>query len=154
MPIIEVNGNTSDNDTLTFTGTNLSETYNINTAAAATDADRILQLFSTGTSPLLVLRKYTGFITLNVYGLDGVDTFQRPYRPEHRPQPVHQRQHPQREEEADRRVERLRHPPRPKIIQSTATQDPTSGLVEVIYNSNSDSKIQYAGIENVTIKKQ
>ena len=39
--------------------------------------------------------------------------------------------------------------PRPKIVQSTATQNPTSGLVSVTYPT-SKSLIQYDGIENVT----
>jgi hypothetical protein len=43
VPIVYANGNAADNDTLTFTGTNNSDTSQINLAAAGTDAGGQLQ---------------------------------------------------------------------------------------------------------------
>src|SRR5262249_54050716 len=74
---IDVNGNAptpSETDTLSFAGTNAANTYQINLAAAGTAADPILQLQS-GAATLLTLGNYTNFNTLNVFGLDGKNTF-------------------------------------------------------------------------------
>ena len=45
--------------------------------------------------------------------------------------------------------------PRPKIVQSTSTQDHDAGLVSADYGPGLPSfLIQYDGIENVTIRQQ
>src|SRR5262249_49364792 len=76
VPFVYVNGNAADNDTLTFTGTNNSDVFQIHTEAAGTDAAPVLELQdATAVNTLLTLGNYTGFSTLNVYGLDGADTF-------------------------------------------------------------------------------
>jgi hypothetical protein len=43
--------------------------------------------------------------------------------------------------------------PHPKIVHSTATQNPTSGLVSLDYGL-AFFLIEYAGIENVTIRQR
>ena len=43
--------------------------------------------------------------------------------------------------------------PKPKIVHSTSTQNPASGLVSLNYGTSTDL-IQYDGFENVTIKQQ
>ena len=43
--------------------------------------------------------------------------------------------------------------PRPKIIHSTQTQDPNSGLVSLQYSPAVTDLVQYANVENVVIRK-
>ena len=75
VPVVYVNGNPAYSDTLTFTGTNNSDVFQINTDAAGTDTAPVLTLQDATANTLLTLGNYTGFSTLNVYGLDGTDTF-------------------------------------------------------------------------------
>jgi len=43
--------------------------------------------------------------------------------------------------------------PRPRIIHSAATQDPDSGIVDLLYDSGQRSVVQYTGVEDVVIRK-
>lgn len=76
VPVVYVDGNAATNDTLTFTGTNNPDVFQINLNATGTDTGLVLKLQeATAANTLLTLGNYTGFRTLNVYGLDGADTF-------------------------------------------------------------------------------
>src|SRR5262249_13618326 len=76
VPNLYANGNVADNDTVTFTGTNNSDVYQINLNAAGTNADPVLKLQdASAVNTLLTLGNYSGFSQLNVYSLDGGDTY-------------------------------------------------------------------------------
>ncbi len=154
VPIVYAYGNAADNDTLTFTGTNNSDVFQINLNAEGTDADPVLILQdSTATSTLLTLGNYTGFSTLNVSGLDDADTFNVYTGPTlGRNLYLDGGLSPGKKKLTDV-LNVFYVMPRPKIVQSTATQNPSSGLVSLDYGSSS-SMITYDEIENVTIRKQ
>jgi hypothetical protein len=154
---ITVNGNAptpTETDTLTFAGTSAPDTFNINLAALGTSADPILNLLNSSATTLLTLQNYTNFNTLNVQGLDGADTFN-----------VHTSATgpsrnlfidggtPNGKKKSTDNLNVFYTPPRPHIIQSTATQDPSAGLVDLNYGT-ARFVIQFDNIEQVVISKQ
>jgi hypothetical protein len=155
---IDVNGNTpspTETDTLTFAGTNAADTFQINLAAAGTDADPILKLQnSSGTTTLLTLRNYTNFDTLHVLGLDGADTFNvttaasGPSRNLFVDGGL-----PTAKKKSTDNLNVFYTAPRPAIIQSTATQNPGAGLVDLNYGT-ARFVVQYDDIEQVVIRKK
>jgi hypothetical protein len=155
VPFVYVNGNAADNDTLTFTGTNNSEVYQINlNAAGKTDADPVLKLQdATATNTLLTLVNYTGFSTLNVSGLDGADTFNVHTGPDVSRNLYLNGGIASGKKKLTDLLNVFYLMPRPKIVHSTSTQNPTSGLVSLDYGTSKDL-ITYDAIENVTIQKQ
>jgi len=154
---IDVNGNTpspSETDTLTFAGTNAADTFNINLAAAATNADPILQLLNGAGTTLLTLRNYTNFDTLRTLGLDGTDTFNvttaggGPSRDLFVDGGL-----PSGKKKSTDNLNVFYTPPRPSIIHSTATQDPDAGIVDLDYGT-ARFVVQYDDIEQVVIRKK
>ncbi len=153
VPVIYANGNAADNDTLTFTGTSNSDVFQINLNAVGTDADPVLKLQNATANTLLTLGNYTGFSTLNVSGLDDADTFNVYTGPTMgRNLYLDGGLSPGKKKLTDV-LNVFYVMPRPKIVQSTATQNPSSGLVSLDYGT-STSLIQYDGIEDVIIRKQ
>jgi len=162
VPALVVNGNPADSDTLAFSGTNNSDTFKINLAAAGTAADPVLKLQSTATSALLLtLQNYTGFTTLNVNGLDGADTFNvytGPTAPSDPNLPGGRNLFingtlPSGKKKGTNVLHVFYLGQRPKIVQTVATQNPTSGQIKLDYGT-ALYLIGYAGIQNVTIAKQ
>ena len=153
VPIVYANGNAVDNDTLTFTGINDSNIFQINMDAAGTDTDPVLKLQNSSATTLLTLEDYTGFSTLNVFGLDGADTFNVYTGPTvSRNLYLNGGLSPGKKKLTDV-LNVFYVMPRPKIVQSAATQNPSSGLVSLDYKSSTDM-ITYDAIENVVIRKQ
>jgi len=154
---INVNGNTpspTETDTLTFAGTNAADTFQINLAAAGSDASPILRLQnSSGTTTLLTLRNYTNFDTLHVLGLDGADTFNvttaasGPSRNLFVDGGL-----PTAKKKSTDNLNIFYTAPRPSIIQSAATQNPGAGLVDLNYGT-ARFVVQYDDIEQVVIRK-
>jgi hypothetical protein len=154
VPVVYVNGNAATNDTLTFTGTNNNDVFQINLNAAGTDAAPVLKLQNaTAANTLLTLGNYTGFSTLKVYGLDGADTYNVYTGPTVSRNLYINGNLPSGKKKLTNLMNVFYVMPRPKIVQSTATQDPSSGLVSLNYGTSNDL-IQYDGIQNVTIQKQ
>jgi hypothetical protein len=157
VPVVYVNGNPADNDTLTFTGTNNSDTFQINLAVAGTDADPVLKLQDTTAHTLLTLGNYTGFQTLNLAGLDGADVFNvyvAPVTTIPGRQIFINADLPSGKKLTDT-LNVFFAKPRPKIVHSTATQDPDAGLVSADYGTGLGFfLIQFDGIEKVTIQQQ
>jgi hypothetical protein len=159
---IDVNGNIDSTtnvpeDTLTFAGTNAVDTFQINLAAAGTDADPILKLQNatgTTTTTLLTLRNYTNFNTLNVQGLDGADTFNvtTAATGPSRDLFVDGGLSPGKKKSTDN-LNIFYTLPRPKIIQSAATQEPDAGLVDLDYNT-ARFVVEYDNIEQVRVLKK
>lgn len=155
------NGNSGPNgaDTLTFAGTTANDLFQIHLAATGTPTDPILQLQdSTGTNTLLTLRSYTGFNTLNVLGLDGEDTFNVYVSGTNALGTAPSRNlfidggTPTGKKKSTDNLNLIYTSPRPSIISSTATQNPTSGLIDVNYGA-ARFLVQYADIEQVVIRK-
>ncbi len=159
VQILDVNGNVpgpTETDTLTFAGTNAVDYFDINLAAAATSAEPILRLRSTPNgTPLLTLRSYTNFNTLNVKGLDGADTFN-----------VYTADtggvdrnvfidggSPTAKKKSTDNLNVFYVMPKPRIIHSAATQNPGSGLVDLSYASRR-FLVQYADMEQIVISKK
>jgi hypothetical protein len=159
VPVVYANGIAAQNDTLTFTGTTSSDTYQINMAAAGTDADPVLKLLhATATATLLTLGNYTGFQTLNVASLSGADVFNVHVAPV---TTIPGRQlfinaQPTTGKKKLTNVLNFYYvKPRPKIIHSTSTQDPDAGLVSADYGTGLGFfLINYDGIQTVTILQQ
>jgi hypothetical protein len=149
---IDVNGNTTETDTLTFAGTNKDDTFQINLAAAGTNTDPILQLQnSLGT--LLTLRNYTGFDTLRVLGLDGADTFNVTVAPSDTSRNLFVDGGPSAgKKKSTDDLNIIYNPPKPKIIRSAATQNPDAGLVDLDYGT-ARFVVEYNDVEQVTIRK-
>ena len=160
---IDVNGNAptpTETDTLTFAGTNAPDTFNINLAAAGTNADPILQLQNSSGTTLLTLRNYTNFNTLNVLGLDGADTFNvftAATTAAGDPSPSRNLfvdgGLPTGKKKSTDNLNIFYTPPRPSIIQSAATQDPDAGIVDLDYNT-ARFVVQYDDIEQVVITEK
>jgi hypothetical protein len=157
-----VNGNAGPNgaDTLSFAGTTANDLIQIHMAATATAADPILQLQdSTGINTLLTLRSYTGFNTLNVLGLDGEDTFNVYVAGTNTLGTAPSRNlfidggTPTGKKKSTDNLNLIYTSPRPSIIQSAATQNPQSGLIDVKYGAAARFLVQYADIEQVVIRK-
>jgi hypothetical protein len=159
VPVMYANGNSADNDTLTFTGTNNSETYQINLAAAGTNSDPVLQLQdAAAVNTLLTLANYTGFQTLNIAGLDGADVFNVLVAPV---TTIPGRQIfingdlPSGKKKLTDSLNVVYAKPKPKIVHSTSQQDPDAGLVSADYGTGFGFfLIQFDGIENVSIHQQ
>ncbi|HEX4794745.1 MAG TPA: hypothetical protein VH370_13175 [Humisphaera sp.] len=158
VPFVYVNGNPADNDTLTFTGTNNNDVYLIHLEAAGSNAAPVLQLQDATAHTLLTLGNYTGFGTLNVSGLDGADTYNvytaatapsDPNSPGGRNLFINGNL-PSGKKKLTNVLHIFYSPKRPKIVQTVATQDPTSGQVQLDYGT-ALFLIGYAGIQNVTI---
>jgi hypothetical protein len=155
-PALVVNGNPADNDTVTFTGTLATDTFQINLAAAGTAADPVLKLLDPTGTTLLTLQNYTGFPLLNIQGLSGGDTFNvftGPTAPGGGRQIFINEQLPAGKKKLTAVLNVFYVAPRPKIVHSTSTQDPDAGLVSLNYGTAS-YLIQFDGILNVTIQKQ
>jgi hypothetical protein len=153
VPIVYANGNAADNDTLTFTGTNNSDTFQINLAAAGTDADPVLKLQDAAGNALLTLGNYTGFKTLNLAGLDGSDVFNVFAAPTGPGRQIFiNGDLPSGKKKGTDTLNVIYARPKPKIVHSTATQDPDAGLVSLDYGTVF-FLIQFDGIENVTIRQ-
>ena len=157
---IAVNGNvatTTETDTLAFSGTNAPDIFTINMAAVgATVADPVLKLQASASAPpLLVLRNYTNFNTLRINGLDGADTF-NVYTADSTVAPdraiLIDGGAPTAKKKSTDQLNIFYTPLRPRIIQSAATQNPGSGLVDLAY-TNRRYLVQYADIEDVTIQR-
>ena len=156
VPRLDFNGNPGENDTLSFTGTDNDDVFQIHLDAAGTDGDPILILQTTVGATLLTLRNYTGFASnvLSVYGLDGADTF-NVYTSARGPSrnlfldggP------PSGKKKSTDKLNIFYEAPRPRIIQSTEQQDPDAGLVDLDYGT-ARVLIQYDDIEDVTIAKK
>jgi hypothetical protein len=153
VPFVYVNGNAATNDTLTFTGTNNNDVFQINLNAQGTDAAPVLQLQNTSGSTLLRLGNYTGFSTLNVHGLDGADTFNVYTGPTVSRNLYINGNLPSGKKKLTNLMNVFYVMPKPKIVHSTSTQNPSSGLVNLTYATSTDL-ITYDGIQNVTIKQQ
>jgi hypothetical protein len=162
VPAFVVNGNPADSDTLAFAGTNNSDTFKINLAAAGTAADPVLKLQTTATAALLLtLQNYTGFQTLNVKGLDSADTFNvytAPTAPVDPNVPGGRNLFidgtlPSGKKKGTNVLHVYYLGQRPKIVQTVATQNPTSGQIKLDYGT-AVYLVGYAGIQNVTIGKQ
>ncbi len=151
-----VNGNTStptETDTLAFSGTNGVDLVSINMAANGS-TEPVLRL-GTPASPLLTLRNYTNLPTLRINGLDGADTF-NVYTADSLVAPNRQilidGGAPTAKKKLTDKLNVFYTPSRPRIVHSTETQNPQSGLVDLAY-TNRRYLVQYADIEDVTISR-
>ena len=155
VPVVYVNGNTATNDTLTFTGTSNSDIFNANLNVQGTDSLPVLQLTDSTAKTLLKLGNYTGFSQLNIYGVDGADTFNvyTAASPTYSRNLYINGSIPSGKKKLTNVLNVFYTGSKPKIVQSAATQNPSSGLVSLDYGSSKDL-IQYDGIQNVTIRKQ
>jgi hypothetical protein len=159
VPVVYANGIAAQKDTLTFTGTNSSDTFQINLAAAGTDADPVLKLQdATATTTLLTLGNYTGFQTLNIASLSGADVFNVHVAPV---TTIPGRQifidgEPSTGKKKLTNVLNVFYvKPRPKIIHSTSQQDSDAGLVSADYGTGLGFfLINFDGIPTVTIRQQ
>jgi hypothetical protein len=154
VPGLVVNGNAADNDTLTFTGTNNPDLFQINLAAAGTAADPVLQLQNPTAATLLVLQNYTGFSTLNVDGLDGRDQFNvlvKAVAPGGGRNLALNGDLPAGGRKPVLDVLNVAYVgrTRPSIKNSPTKDDPTSGLVYVAFEGGAAYLVQYAGMESV-----
>jgi hypothetical protein len=158
---IDVNGNIStpnETDTLTFVGTNAADTFQINLAAAGTTADPILTLQNATGTTLLTLRNYTNFNTLNVLGLDGTDTFNVTTAASIPNSTLPGRNLfvdgglPTGKKKSTDNLNVFYTSPRPRIIQSAATQNPDAGIVDLDYGT-ARFVVQYNDVEQVVIRK-
>ena len=110
-------------------------------------------------TPLLTLRSYTNFNTLNVLGLDGADTFNVYTSATIRDPDVLERNlfvdggPPSGKKKSTDILNIFYTPPRPSIIQSAATQDPDAGIVDLDYNT-ARFVVQYDDIELVPPPKR
>ena len=153
---IAVNGNTptaTETDTLAFSGTNAADVFTINMAANGS-SEPVLRL-GAPLAPLLTLRNYTNFNTLRINGLDGADTF-NVYTADSTAAPDRQilidGGAPTAKKKSTDQLNVFYTPSRPRIIQSAATQNPGSGLVDLAYTLRR-YLVQYADIEDVTIQR-
>ena len=136
VQFVEVNGNTptaTETDTLTFLGTNSADLFNIRLQAAGSDSDPVLKLLTaTGTTTLLTLTNYSNFNTLRVKGLDGADIF-NVYTADSgsidRMVLIDGGAPTAKKKETDK-LNVYYTGNRPRITQSTTTQDPITGLVD------------------------
>jgi hypothetical protein len=156
VQFLEVNGNNgsgTDTDTLTFDGTNVADVVAINTEAAGTNAAPVLKLLnSAGTAALLTLRNYSAFNTLNVRTFDGADDV-RVYTGPARGRNISvDGGIPLGKNKLTDLLTIYYTPNRPRIVQSAATQNPDSGLVNLDYGT-SLTLVQYASMELVVIKR-
>jgi hypothetical protein len=155
VPIVYVNGQLDDGDTLTFTGTTNNNTWKINLAATGTDADPVLQLQNAaGTSTLLTLGNYTGFSKPSIVGLSGSDIFNVYVAPVGFGRQIYINAEPSTGKKLTNVLNVFYAKPKPSIVHSTSTQNPDSGLVSANYGGNSSFLIDFDGIPKVTIQQQ
>jgi hypothetical protein len=154
---IDVIGNTptpTETDTLTFAGTDADDTFNIHLAAVGTNADPILQLQNSSGATLLTLRNYTNFNTLNVLGLGGADTFNVTTSADGPSRNLFvDGGLPSGKNKSTDILKISYTPPRPKIIQSTETQNPDAGLVDLDYGT-ARFEVRYRDVEQVPPPKR
>jgi hypothetical protein len=161
---ILVNGNAptpNETDTLTFAGTNAADTFNINLAAVGTISDPVLKLQKNGTTTLLTLENYTNFNTLRVQGLDGSDTFNVLTAASTTPPDLNFQGRnlfvdggqPTGKKKLTDNLNVFYTAPRPKIIQSAATQDPDAGLVDLDYGT-ARFVVNYDDVEQVRVLRK
>jgi hypothetical protein len=158
VPIINnVIGQTADNDTLTFTGTNNDDVFQIHLEVGATpnDATPVLQLQTATLSTLLTLTNYSGFQTPTIAGLDGSDVFNVFVAPTGPGRQIFiNGDVPSGKKKGTDVLHIFYAKPRPKIVHSTSTQDHDAGLVSLDYGAGLPFfLIQFDGIENVTISQ-
>jgi hypothetical protein len=146
-------GSATDGDTLTFEGTNDVDVFTIDLEADGTDADPVLALRNAAATTLLILRNYTGFETLNVRGLDGEDDFNVFTGPVRGRFVSIDGGTPTGKKKLTDDLFIFYTPPRPRIVHSTETQNPQSGLVDLLYDSGARSFVKYADIEQVVIRR-
>jgi hypothetical protein len=156
VPIVFVNGQTADSDTLTFTGTNNDDVFQIHLEAAGTDAAPVLKLQDTLANTLLTLENYTGFQTLNIAGLDGSDVFNVHVAPTGPGRQIFiNGDVPSGKKKGTDVLHVFYAKPKPKIVHTTSTQDHDAGLVSADYGAGLPFfLIQFDGIENVTIGQE
>src|SRR5262249_60017882 len=139
--LVNVNGNTptpTETDTVTFAGTNAADIFQIHLEAAGTGiSDAILKLQQTTSSNTLkTLLNFNynsaNFNTLNVQGLDGNDIFNVYTAATTTSRNLHiDGGQPTGKKKQTDTLNVFYTPPRPSIIQSTATQNPTSGIADL-----------------------
>jgi hypothetical protein len=156
--LVNVKGNTpgpTETDTVTFAGTNAADTFQIHLEAAGTGiSDAILRLQTASGNTLLNFNyDSANFNTLNVKGLDGEDTF-NVYTAANGPSRnlFIDGGSPTGKKKSTDNLNVFYTSPRPKIIQSTATQDPDAGLVDLDYGT-ARFVVQYDDTEQVTVRK-
>lgn len=154
--IIFANGQNDDGDTLKITGTNNPDTFNIDTRVGpggGSAANPVLKLESTSPSSLLLtLADYTGFAVLKVDGLDGADNFNVYTGPTGGRTLFLDGGIPTAKKKLTDKLKVYYEGKRPRIVHSTATQNPGSGLVDLDYTT-SRTLVQYADMEEVVITK-
>jgi hypothetical protein len=150
--VLFASGNAGDADSLTFSGTDDPELYQINTQALGTAGDPVLRFQNASGATLLTLANYSGFATLNINGLDGADVFNVFTGPARGRDVFIDAGSPTAKKKSTDKLFVFYSGQRPKIIQSTATQLPRSGLIDINYGT-SRSVIKYADMEDVVITK-
>jgi hypothetical protein len=158
VELVKVNGNApgpTETDTVTFAGTNAADIFQIHLEAAGTGiSDAILRLQTTlGNTLLNFDYNSTNLNTLNVKGLDGNDTF-NVYTAATGPSRnlFIDGGSPTGKKKSTDNLNVFYTPPRPRIIQSAATQNPDAGLVDLNYGT-ARFVVQYDDIEQVTVSK-
>jgi hypothetical protein len=150
-----VNGNSGaapgDTDTLNFAGTNDPDTFNINMNAAGTSFDPVAKLESSSAT-LLTLLNYSNIATLGVSGLEGLDVFNVSTGALIARNILIDGGEPNGKRKLTDVLNVSYVSPKPKIVHSTATQNPDAGLINLDYGSATDL-IQYVGVEKVVIRR-
>jgi hypothetical protein len=157
LEVVNVNANNGalgDTDTLTVTGTNSPDRFEINLAAAGTAADPVLRLQTLdGANTLMTLRNYTNVATLRVSSLDGGDLFNVYTSPANSRDLFVDGGIAAGKKKSTDKLNVFYSPYRPRIIQSVATQDHDAGLVDLLYDNGVRFIVQYLNIENVVIAR-
>ena len=153
---IDVNGNVpgpTEIDTLTFVGTNAADIFEIHLETTDTDLVPILTLSTVSGTTLLTLRDYTNVETLRVNGLEGTDTFNVYTADTGVSRDVLiDGGTPTGKKKSTDKLYVYYEMPRPKIIKSAETQNPTSGLVDLDYGA-SRFVVQYDDMEDIVVAK-
>ena len=149
---VDVNGNLPDNDTLTFFGTNNVDVINIHADAVGSSTAPVLQLQTATAATLLTLTNYTGIQTLGVDALDGEDVINVYTGPSIGRSLLINGNAPTGKKKLTDVLNVFYVMPKPRIIHSTTTQSPQSGLVSLDYGT-SQTLVQYSDIENVVIRR-
>jgi hypothetical protein len=155
--VVDVMGNDGtygDQATLALIGTNAVDQFRIDLNAAGTTAAPIAQLRNGSGGTLLTLRNYSStFSTLKVYGLDGADAFNVYTGSAIGRNVFCDGGLPTAKKKSTDKLTVYYVMPKPRIIHSAATQNPGSGLVDLLYGTGARSVVQYADMENVVITK-
>jgi hypothetical protein len=150
--LFDVTGNIGDTDTFTFTATNSPDVIEIHTDAAGTPASPVLKLSNLAAQTLLTLTNYLNIETLRLNALDGEDVISVFTGPTAGRSILIDSGPPTAKKKSTDSLTVYYASPRPKIIQSTATQNPGSGLVDLIYPT-ARTLVQYVDTEVVVVKK-